>query len=373
MQLGVTVDKHSTITRTGGLASGLASAVKSYVVKNRQLFWRACAFTVFNSDFVFRQGYYWRTFLCPLLRTDPSITPPMMMGIRSIPTIEGNSVTDWLQKIGRDETRGLLLSVPFPEPDSISIWRDLKGKQSEHLSPLCPLSVRLEQLRIREVQPHTIAIPFDSQLQSFTFSEEELALQGRGRSPLWVKWVHHCTRSIGKISTSASKLHQVISTYRMDQDTSGLVVTLAEGSGGILNYLAHLLPRTNLIYNTLQSDIVEVKENVLNISPPALIGDQCDLNKRLVSINETCLGETDITTPEFQGKLGCIMSRTNAKVVIFSMDAELKTDITNTDKLITYLPLVKSHLRGDGLLMNKMFLSSFQDITHIRAICGHTL
>lgn len=99
----------------------------------------------------------------------------------------------------------------------------------------------------------------------FHFSYESLIDHGKPESPLWVKWVHHSTRPIGRISTSASKIHQVLGYYAGLSKGSGAIVTLAEGSGGILHYLSHMFTEPVLIYNTLQSDVIENKENILNI------------------------------------------------------------------------------------------------------------
>ncbi|UHK03222.1 MAG: RNA-dependent RNA polymerase [Hangzhou zicrona caerulea xinmovirus 1] len=370
-QFEVEVGKHSTITRTAGLASGLSVAIKKYIIKNKDTFWRASAFTVFDSDLISRQHYYWRTFLCPLLYKDPSITPPKLMGIRAIPSLSGENVQDWLKVMNRDETRGLLLRFPFKEDDAIAVWRDLKGCQNEHLSPLCPISNKINHRRDMSWHPPDEDRSSEPLPSSFIFSEEETRIQGRERSPLWVKWVHHCVRPIGKISTAASKLHQVICHYNLDKMRSGVIVTLAEGSGGILNYLAHSFPYTKLIYNTLQSDVVETKENILNIQPPALVGDMCRLSERLQFLEETCLGETDITTTQFLAKLDRVLSEIGkGNVIIISMDAELKSDITNTDKLTLYLPIAAEHLGTDGLLVNKMFISHPNDMANVISICN---
>lgn len=146
-------------------------------------------------------------------------------------------------------------------------------------------------------------------------------------------------------------------------------MTLAEGSGGILHYISHLFPNADLIYNTLQSDTVERKENILNVYPPALMGDTCNLLDRVKGIEETCLGETDITTEVFSLKLTQLLETISKKILIFSMDAELKTDISNMDKMGIYLPLVKPYLAEGGLFINKMFLNDERQIPELKSWC----
>lgn len=56
----------------------------------------------------------------------------------------------------------------------------------------------------------------------------------------------------------------------------------------------------------------------------------CNPHERIIGIEETCLGETDITKPAFVRKFEGLLSELGSSVLIFSMDAELKTDMTNT-------------------------------------------
>ncbi|XP_045539875.1 uncharacterized protein LOC123722369 [Papilio machaon] len=365
--LQVPIEKHSSVTQTSGLAKVLAKAVLDYIKSKKGLFFRACVFTTFASDLISKQAYLWRTFVGHLIQENSTLSTVQKRGILRTPQCGGSTVHEWCQRVPLDLTKNLSVDIKFEENDAISVWRDLKNEIGEHIESKFPLSSRLETIAETEgSHPSSIGVS-DPLNDYFHFSFESLIENGSTESPIWVKWVHHCTRPIGKISTSASKIHQIMSHCALKG--SGLIVTLAEGSGGILNYLAHLYPSSRLIYNTLQSDLVENKENVLNIIPPALVGDPCDPVKRICHIEDTCLGETDITKESFIRKLKEILQEEQESIAILSMDAELKTDMTNTDKLEIYLPLVKGYMTPKSLLINKMFINNSRSLENVRSCC----
>lgn len=367
--LGVPIEKHSSVTQTSGLAKILAKSTLEYIRNRKGMFFRACAFTTFSSDLISKQAYFWRIFVGHLIHEDSRLTTIQKRGIMRIPQCGGSNVHEWRSKVPIDLTKGLSVEIKFEETDAISVWRDLKSEISEHIEPRFPLSSRFNKEMVKDNDsPQRIEIS-EPLNDCFHFSFDSLLEHGMTESPLWVKWVHHCTRQVGRISTSASKIHQVMSYYPEILPQEGLIITLAEGSGGILHYFSHLFTTSHLIYNTLQSDIVENKENVLNISPPALVGDQCSPTDRLLYLEETCLGETDITNKAFIEKFTTIIRSENHAILILNMDAELKTDLTNTDKLDIYLPLVRTYLTPASLIINKMFIKSHDELTHIRYRC----
>lgn len=99
-----------------------------------------------------------------------------------------------------DLTKGVAINIRYEENDAISVWRDLKSEISEHLLSKFPLSEKVD-LKANPNQVSATLTAHQVLDDSYHFSWESLIEHGRPESPIWVKWVHHVTRPIGKIST----------------------------------------------------------------------------------------------------------------------------------------------------------------------------
>ncbi|KAJ2940821.1 hypothetical protein O0L34_g10070 [Tuta absoluta] len=343
--------------------------MKRYINDFKVEFYLSASLTTFSDDLISRQNYFWRSFFCPTLDMLSGLSKADKRGVRKLPLLGGETTHDWIRIAGIKLETGLEVKIPYQETDSIAVWRDLYPSITENLTPLLPLPEKIRRPRKKETA-YAMIIQKMTQSEYMEVSLGVLTQYGLPRSPLWTRYIHHLSRQVGKISTSASKIYQVLLHYDLlPRDSSGFVITLAEGSGGILNFLSHMYYRAQVIFNTLQGDEVEVKDNILNLIPPSIIGDRCQLVERLVGLESMCLGETDISKPEFVDKLNKLLLEYDLPVLIMTMDAELKTDMNNMDKLKIYLPLMKDELAKDGLLINKMFLREPGDFNKVKELC----
>lgn len=359
---GVKISKHSQVTQVSSLTVPLASALKAYFQKYNGEFMLACGLSTFQDDELSRQSYFWRKFVGPQT-LELTISKFKRAGILSIPlSVEGGTPV-WVKKLPRGFTKNLSLTLEYPENMAIPMWREYKGEFNEYLTPYSPLtSLILQKTNIHRPltcnDPTNVVMTLNpDSLVPCEVTNSVIEEMGKEYSPLWIRTAHHLTRQVGKISTAPSKIIDVLQLYDWISYTEeGLIVTLAEGSGGILNLLMHLYPKGKSVYNTLQTDTVEVKENILNILPPSIIGDKCDLEERLIGVNETCLGETDITQLSFCNKLIRLLDECGVPVLIWTMDAEFKTNHDHFDTLKLYLPVFARFINMNSLFIHRMFI-----------------
>lgn len=194
-----------------------------------------------------------------------------------------------------------------------------------------------------------------------------------GQDPIYFKEITHLNRQLGSISSTSSKVASLLSikidkwVLPLKEFSDGLIVSIAEGSGGLMCFLAHLFPDFMLIFNTLQCDTVEMKDNPNNVFPPAFVGDPCFGKESFVGLNETCIGETDIDSPKFFSKLvGLVKNKT---IRILTMDAEHKTQDSNLTKTLKYLAMFLDFSDVGSILISKLFLNP-DTRTHLLDIAG---
>lgn len=355
--LNISITKHSTGTQTLGLITPLVRGLKDFFMKNKDLFLQACAFTTFSSDLYSTQSYFWRIFFLKTLSELRQRNISRYFGIRAIPiNFSQQENHEWLRLSKIKIKTGCLMRFDYIEDLTIMYWREYKGEYGEYLTPNCPIDRHIEMNNASDGDQYNPTIRPYSEDEPFLFSEKVIRDFGRARSPLWTKYIHHVFRTVGKISSSASKFLYCLSLMGLTEiDENSLIITLAEGSGGILHSLLHIYPKAQALFNTLQNDKVEIKQNFLNIMPPTIVGDPCNLENRIKFLEKLCLGETDITKEDFIIKFKEVLEYLNKKIGIFSMDAELMTDMDNLDKMNIYLPIYEKYIQGRSIFINKMF------------------
>jgi len=154
------------------------------------------------------------------------------------------------------------------------------------------------------------------------------------------KPLFHLARGIGRGSSAASKYYQMLCEDRMGKLQPNVVVSLADGCGGVLAMLLHLYPLAHGVFNTLMN------EEVLGIAEPsmyvhsALIG--CGLVSRLLNLPRSKTGLTDITKAATQEKVVSICHSVieNSEVLV-TMDAESSHGVNWTSLLVSTLTIVE--------------------------------
>lgn len=173
-------------------------------------------------------------------------------------------------------------------------------------------------------------------------------------------------REWGRISTTANKVCEVIAPIFSELDPQ-TIMCLAEGSGSVIFMLSHLFPRAFLFYNTLIRSDVQIRDNIVDIFPPALESDTCEYKSRMVDPNPLVKGVTDILDPIFIAKFRAQCLGFPPGLV--TIDAEPNNDTNCLEFLITYANLFGSVIPRDCALIVKMFNSDVKK-THQSSIKG---
>nr|WPV62312.1 MAG: RNA-dependent RNA polymerase [Wenzhou bat tapwovirus 1] len=122
-------------------------------------------------------------------------------------------------------------------------------------------------------------------------------------TPTWTSY-HYLSRSLGGESTSMTKVFEVIKRSELTYDPE-VIVSVAEGDGGILCFLGHLFPKVPLIYNSLQSGPRPSHSGERLVS--TLYADPCNIQERLCGFDELFYGESDLTQPLTYQKLDAVI------------------------------------------------------------------
>lgn len=368
----VTPTRHAETTQLKVVSRLVLRAICSIYLRLTVPLLLTSGLTFFNDDNVDRQRVFWLRFIVKASRI-MNVIRYRRRRIFLLGKVGNGNVEDWWQRIDLDVKKGLpVVILPCDFKDSVTFWRDNCLDIPDQDLPL-EFSIQMEP-GVSSVMKKPEQNAQSLSLQVFNRESSETSVLDTHiiceyKPPLWSKWIHHGERMVGRISTSASKFLHVLNLLNIKfPDTQPMrVVTLAEGSGSILNLLLHYFPSAYGVYNTLQKDSVEVKINFLNVYPPSLVGDQCRLKDRLIGLYELNIGETDITKQRFINKLTETLdnSVSAGPVMIISIDAEEKQQISNCEKLSIYAPLASIYLDPSGYLINKMFIRGASDLQQI--------
>jgi len=144
-------------------------------------------------------------------------------------------------------------------------------------------------------------------------------------------------RGLGRGSSAASKYYQILCEDSLQGLNPTLVVSLADGCGGVLAKLLHLYPLASGVFNTLMDDeVLGISEPSMYI-PSALIG--CGITSRLLNLPRSVTVTTDITKSTTQNKIISIShEHLDRSEVLLTMDAE-------SSKETNWTPLLSNSLR----------------------------
>ncbi|UHK03306.1 MAG: mRNA (guanine-7-)methyltransferase [Guiyang xinmovirus 1] len=343
--------------------------------KKRETYLSLVVSIYFEDDKPQFKSYLWRKAI-PNFFDKRTMSKLTRQGLLQLPQRYPDEPNMWLKLFPNKQRlkTSVLISIPCEQRNAIIFWREMIKYITESTLPLSnELSTyKIPSLKTQlknQFQRESIAI---IQLPSTTLSLQPSSGK-RAPPPIWTKFIHHLCRLFVKISSAASKILICLGLIlaRHDRKSRGMIISLAEGSGSILNLLMHIFPETDAIYNSLQKDTVELKLNVLNLIPPALTDDPCQLPKRLIGLKKLNLGESNIKTHEFQEKLKDLLddtlTRGNRHITILTIDAENKDSSDNLDILCDYLPIFLTHSNDSSIFINKMFISSREQVERI---CG---
>ena len=133
--------------------------------------------------------------------------------------------------------------------------------------------------------------------------------------------LYHLTRGMGRGSSAASKYAMIIDSHFFPRANFGLVISLADGCGGVLSLLLHTFPTSVGIYNPPLDKEVDLLQEPGVYIPSALVG--CGLEKRIIGLRRSILGSTNILNSKTQKKIVSLSHQCpNADSVLITMDAE---------------------------------------------------
>ncbi|KAL1447928.1 hypothetical protein WDU94_014013 [Cyamophila willieti] len=141
-----------------------------------------------------------------------------------------------------------------------------------------------------------------------------------------IKELCFIARPLGVISSAANKYVELLILIGLPhlKDQIRSILCMAEGSGGTLSVLGGLFPGAKLSYNTWMSEEIDLRDDITNDKPPALVATQ--MTDRLVKSNLAC-GETNILKDKFVSKL--VLHITATKPDLVTIDAENLNHSTN--------------------------------------------
>jgi len=133
--------------------------------------------------------------------------------------------------------------------------------------------------------------------------------------------LYHMTRGMGRGSSAASKYAMIINSHLFPRENFDLVVSLADGCGGVLSLLLHTFPNSVGIYNSLLDKEVDLLQEPGVYIPSALVGS--GLESRIIGLRRSVLGSSNILHTKTQKKI-VLLSREcqNATSILLTMDAE---------------------------------------------------
>jgi len=214
------------------------------------------------------------------------------------------------------------MSIQVPEPRNL-------GEMSEVMLLDSPPIIKHQELICSAVQCG-IALRSDcSSIESWCSVDETLPLP----KPLF-----HLARGIGRGSSATSKYYQILCEEPMEKLTPTLVVSLADGCGGVLPMFLHLYPLAHSVFNTLMDEEVLGIAEPCMYAPSALIG--CGLVSRLLNLPRSITGSTYSTKIATQEVISLCYGAVDKSEVLLTRDAESSQETNWTPLLASTLAII---------------------------------
>ncbi len=188
----------------------------------------------------------------------------------------------------------------------------------------------------------------------------------------------HIARSLMSTSTSCSKLYEILSLVQEEVDfqSSGVALTLAEGSGSMASLILHMFPNLCLIYNDLLpvDNFMDAHGSFL---PPAIALDPCQIQDRVLFPEVTTTGVRDLCNLDTIKKIircvDAIRDSPLGRVALITCDAELANEPIQYERLLWNLEyLWRAVGNCETLFVCKLYLFSttvIQWISHMSQYC----
>nr|QEM39203.1 RNA-dependent RNA polymerase [Aedes aegypti anphevirus] len=158
------------------------------------------------------------------------------------------------------------------------------------------------------------------------------------QGPLCYPFLSFLSRSIVFISSAASKYLECLAAVRFFDNhkyKNGVVLSLAEGSGGVQNTLLTLLPNSEGMYNTWMNPNIDNRDCATDVKAPACVVSGLT---GVARSHELAFGETNILSHSFLEKLGRCCKDKN--ILVVTMDAESMMHSTNIEFVDKLFPVV---------------------------------
>lgn len=147
--------------------------------------------------------------------------------------------------------------------------------------------------------------------------------------PLKYPFLSFLSRSVVFVSSAASKYIECLTAVKFLESHKydhGVVLSLAEGSGGVQNTLLTLLPNSKGIYNTWMSPRIDNRDCATDHKAPACVISGLSLESKT---SRLATGETNILTEGFVKKMRSVCTGEN--ILVVTMDAESMSHSTNME------------------------------------------
>nr|DBA44205.1 TPA_asm: RNA-dependent RNA polymerase [forcipomyiae 2 virus] len=171
-----------------------------------------------------------------------------------------------------------------------------------------------------------------------------------------VKELSFIARPLGSISSSANKYVEGLLYFGLVekyQTRQGKIISLAEGSGGTLSTLLMIFKNCTGMYNTLIRSDIDIRDDPVNVIPPAALNFGLIGNNRIIKENSLIIGETNILTQSFSEKLKRELAV--GDTLILTMDAESTVDTTNYEFVLSLMPLIMEY--NVEVIIFKLFIN----------------
>lgn len=162
-------------------------------------------------------------------------------------------------------------------------------------------------------------------------------------------------RIVGNISSTPTKIMELILTFKLNGLNIKGISSIAEGSGGIIYLLGCIYPSAELNYNTLISPTINMRISPDMNHPPTFQNTKLNHKDRCFGLDITAIGITDILQSSFRSKYKNLLI--DHSVDVLTIDAEAPTiEHNNTIFLSLYVPIFENYFTGKGYFIIKLYL-----------------
>lgn len=168
------------------------------------------------------------------------------------------------------------------------VWRQKLASQ--------PLAI-VSQILFESRQTHFQDINIDFSSNHNYISD--MINRTRGNDEVHMKEIQHMGLILGNISSTSTKIMELILTFKLNALTIKGVSCLTEGSGGILYLMGCIYPKSNHNYSTLINPDIDMRIIPDMNYPPTFHNTRLNHKDRCIGLDITAIGITDILQQMF--------------------------------------------------------------------------